>query len=73
MDVNRLVEEYGNMISTIAHRMIQNKEIAREARRKCGMNFAKVSIVLKAIRNFLHGYILLPGVPSAGMRKVKGR
>ena len=31
MDVNRLVEEYGNMISTIAHRMIQNKEIAREA------------------------------------------
>ena len=25
MDVNRLVEEYGNMISTIAHRMIQNK------------------------------------------------
>ena len=69
MDVNRLVEEYGNMISTIAHRMIQNKEIARE----CGMNFAKVSIVLKAIRNFLHGYILLPGVPSAGMRKVKGR
>ena len=70
MDVNRLVEEYGNMISTIAHRMIQNKEIApAKRRRKCGMNFAKVSIVLKAIRNFLHGYILLPGVPSAGMRE----
>lgn len=31
IDINRLVKEYGNMISMIAHRMIQNKEIAREA------------------------------------------
>lgn len=31
IDINYLVKEYGNMISTIAHRMIQNKEIAREA------------------------------------------
>ena len=31
MDIDRLVKEYGNMISTIACRMIQNKEIAREA------------------------------------------
>ena len=28
IDINYLVKEYGNMISTIAHRMIQNKEIA---------------------------------------------
>ncbi len=31
IDINRLVKEYGNMISMIAHRMILNKEIAREA------------------------------------------
>lgn len=31
LDTNQLVEKYGKMISTIAHRMIQNKEIAREA------------------------------------------
>lgn len=31
MDVSRLVKEYGKMVSTIAHRMIQNREIAREA------------------------------------------
>ena len=31
MEIDRLVKEYGNMISTIACRMIQNKEIAREA------------------------------------------
>ena len=31
IDINCLVKEYGNMISMIAHRMIQNKEIAREA------------------------------------------
>lgn len=31
IDINYLVKEYGNMISMIAHRMIQNKEIAREA------------------------------------------
>ena len=31
IDINYLVKEYGNMISTIDHRMIQNKEIAREA------------------------------------------
>ena len=31
MDINHLVKKYGNMISTIAHRMIQNKEIACEA------------------------------------------
>lgn len=31
LDAKSLVEEYGNMISVIAHRMIQNKEIAREA------------------------------------------
>ncbi len=30
-DIKRLVDEYGNLISTIAHRMIQNKDIAREA------------------------------------------
>ena len=34
IDINRLVKEYGNMISMIAHRMIQNKEIAREAAQK---------------------------------------
>lgn len=31
LDTKQLVKKYGNMISTIAHRMIQNKEIAREA------------------------------------------
>lgn len=31
IDINHLVKEYGNMISMIAHRMIQNKEIACEA------------------------------------------
>ena len=31
IDINHLVKEYGKMISTIAHRMIQDKEIAREA------------------------------------------
>lgn len=31
LDTKQLVEKYGKMISTIAHRMIQNKEIAREA------------------------------------------
>lgn len=31
LDAKYLVEEYGNMISMIARRMIQNKEIAREA------------------------------------------
>lgn len=41
MDVNRLVEEYGNMISTIAHRMIQNKEIAREAAQEAWYELCK--------------------------------
>lgn len=73
MDVNRLVEEYGNMISTIAHRMIQNKEIAREAAQEVWYELCKSFHSFKGDSDFLHGYILLPGVPSAGMRKVKGR
>ena len=33
MEINRkdLVEHYGTMVATIAHRMIQNREIAKEA------------------------------------------
>lgn len=33
MEVDRkdLVEHYGTMVATIAHRMIQNREIAKEA------------------------------------------
>ena len=30
-DLKEIVEQYGVMVSSIAHRMIQNKEIAKEA------------------------------------------
>lgn len=30
-DLKAIIEQYGTMVSSIAHRMIQNKEIAREA------------------------------------------
>ena len=73
IDINRLVKEYGNMISMIAHRMILNKEIAAKQHRKCGMNFAKVSVALKAIRRFLHGYTLSLVALLADMQHVKSR
>ena len=38
------------MISMIAHRMIQNKEIAREAAQEVWYELCKVSVALKAIR-----------------------
>lgn len=72
IDINYLVKEYGNMISTIAHRMIQNKEIAREAAQD-GMNFVKASVALKVIRRFLHGYILSLVALLADMQHVKSR
>ena len=31
IDRKNLVEQYGRMVATIAHRMIQNREIAKEA------------------------------------------
>lgn len=31
LDVDRLAEDYGTLVSVLAHRMIQNKEIAKEA------------------------------------------
>ena len=30
-DLEKIVEQYGTMISSISHRMIQNKEVAKEA------------------------------------------
>ena len=30
-DLKEIVEQYGVMVSSIAHRMIQNKEFAKEA------------------------------------------
>ena len=73
MDVNRLVEEYGNMISTIAHRMIQNKEIAREAAQEVWYELCKSFHSFKGDSELSTWIYTLPGVPSAGMRKVKGR
>lgn len=30
-DLEKIIEQYGTMISSISHRMIQNKEVAKEA------------------------------------------
>ena len=67
IDINRLVKEYGNMISMIAHRMIQNKEIAREAAQEVWYELCNV------IRRFLHGYILSLVALLADMQHVKNR
>ena len=68
IDINRLVKEYGNMISMIAHRMIQNKEIAREAAQEVWYELCKA---LKAIRRFLHGYTLSLVALLVDMQHVK--
>ena len=40
-DLKEIVEQYGVMVSSIAHRMIQNKEIAKERLRKSGTKSSK--------------------------------
>ena len=48
MDINleKLVEQYGTMISSISHRMIQNKELAKEAAQEVWYE------VIKSIKSF---------------------
>ena len=36
MKLEDIVEHYGTMVATIAHRMIQNREIAKEAAKTFG-------------------------------------
>ena len=73
IDINHLVKEYGNMISMIAHRMIQNKEIAREAAQEVWYELCKSISSFKAIRRFLHGYTLSLVALLADMQHVKSR
>lgn len=49
------------------------KKSPAKQHRKCGMNFAKVSVALKVIRRFLHGYILSLVALLADMQHVKNR
>ena len=49
IDINHLVKEYGNMISMIAHRMIQNKEIACEAAQEVWYELCKSFHSLKGV------------------------
>ena len=73
IDINRLVKEYGNMISMIAHRMIQNKEIAREAAQEVWYELCKSISSFKGDSRFLHGYILSLVALLADMQHVKNR
>lgn len=71
IDRKNLVEQYGRMVATIAHRMIQNKEIAKEAAQEVWYEIFKSLSSLMVILNCQRGYIRLRNGLFYGMLKMK--
>ena len=71
IDINYLVKEYGNMISTIAHRMIQNKEIAREAAQEVWYELCKSFSEKQVKMSEIEYFRSLPEIGYSGGEEAK--
>ena len=70
-DLKEIVEQYGVMVSSIAHRMIQNKEIAKEAAQEVWYEIIKSIDSLTGNPGYRHGYIQYANAPYCDMPGTK--
>ena len=58
-DLDQIALEYGQMVSAICTRMIQNPDIAEEAAQETWLEIIRSIIVFKADQKYLHGFTRL--------------